>query len=231
MQSNLRQADYAIEIRCRRILERHRELIHVQKDHVAVGKLSLIVEAILDLSNRQGFHATSLRDLVQRSGVSMGSLYSYFDSKDTLLLMILGEVTATVTEVLQSPPENVINDPEKHLAWLVETHIRLTEYMQKWFVFAFMEAKSFPRTARKIATDSEAATEKLFADALRRGKETSDFALDDPDFTASLIKPLLQDWYVKRGKYRKRGVSIETYVKSVLEFIMRSIRSGRWVLV
>lgn len=225
LQSDLRPADFAVEIRCRRILERHRGLIHVQKDHIAVGKLSLIVEAILDLSNRQGFHATSLRDLVQQSGVSMGGLYSYFDSKDRLLLMILGEVTATVTEVLQSPPAEIINDPKIHLAWLIETHIRLTEYMQKWFVFAFMEAKSFPRTARNIATDSEAATEKLFADVLKRGQETSDFVLDEPDFTASLIKPLLQDWYVKRGKYRKRGVSIETYIDGVLGFVMRSIYS------
>ena len=38
----------------------------MQKPHVAVANLARIVEATLTLSNRQGFHATSLRDLIAR---------------------------------------------------------------------------------------------------------------------------------------------------------------------
>ena len=42
---------------------------------------------------------------------------------------------------------------------------------------------------------------------------------DGIGLTASLIKPLLQDWYVKRAKYRKRGIPIETFIESVKAFI------------
>jgi len=211
--------DFSTEALCARILERHRDTVRVQKDHVAIRKLSMIVDAVLDLSNRQGFHATSLRDLSTASGVSMGGLYSYFDSKNTLLMMILGEVLATVTEVLGAPPEGLEAQPVAHLNWLIDSHIRLTEAMQRWFVFAFMEAKSFPVPARKMATDSEAATEQLFTAVLKRGIAQNCFALDDPDLTAALIKPLLQDWYVKRGKYRRRGTSIDTYIAAVSRFV------------
>lgn len=212
-------ADLTTDVLCARILERHRATIRVQKDHVAVKKLSLIVEAVLELSNRQGFHATSLRDLAQASGVSMGSLYSYFDSKNTLLMMILAEVSATVTDVLGNPPASVSADPAAHLDWLIETHIRLTESMQRWFVFAFMEAKSFPTEARRMAVDSEAATERFFTDILKNGVEQRCFVVADPELTAALIKPLLQDWYVKRGKYRRRGTTIETYIAAVSRFV------------
>ena len=41
------------------------------------------------------------------------------------------------------------------------------------------------------------------------------FAVDDAVLTAALIKPLLQDWYVKRAKYRRRGIGIEPSVGSV----------------
>lgn len=211
--------DFTTDALCARILERHRDIVRVRKDHVAVKKLARIVEAALDLSNRQGFHAMSLRDLSRESGVSMGGLYSYFDSKNTLLTMILTEVSATVIEVLESAPTALADDPVRHLDWLIDTHIRLTEVMQPWFVFAFMEAKSFPLPARRMATDSEAATEKIFADVLRKGVERGCFRLGDPDLTAALVKPLLQDWYVKRGKYRKRGTAIGDYIKAVLSFV------------
>lgn len=217
---------FSSEALCARILERHRESVRVQKPHVAVANLVRIIEATLKLSNRQGFHATSLRDLAQASGLSMGGLYSYFDNKTTLLSMILGEVSTTAHEVLSDVPATVEADPKAHLRWLIETHIRLTEAMQPWFVFAYMEAKSFPAAERRMATDSEAATEEIFAGALRRGVEMGDFATADAELTAALIKPLLQDWYVKRAKYRRRGTSIDDYVAAVAAFVEAAVSPG-----
>jgi len=215
--------DYSPEGLCARILERHRERIKVQKPRIAVANLTRIVTAALRLSNQQGFHATTLRDLARESGLSMGGLYSYFDSKDTLLLMILGEVSAATTEVLNAPPPDIAADPALHLEWLIRMHVLLTEAMLPWFVFAYMEAKSFPPAGRKAAIESEAATEQIFAAVLAEGVRRGDFAADDPGFTAALVKPLLQDWYVKRGKWRHRGVDADGYADRVWRFIAAAI--------
>jgi AcrR family transcriptional regulator len=216
---------FSMEALCQRIFERHRDAIRVRKPYVAVANLARIVEATLKLSNRQGFHATSLRDLAEASGLSMGGLYAYFPNKTMLLAMILGEVAGTAQALLGSPPPTVTDDPRRHLAWLIESHIRLTEAMQPWFVFAFMEAKSFPAAERRQAIDSEAATEAIFADVLRRGAAEGAFAIADVDLAAALIKPLLQEWYVKRAKYRKRGTSIEAYIAATTDFIMAAVRA------
>ena len=215
--------NYTTEQLCQRMLERHRDVIRVQKPHLAVRKLMKIVTAALDLSNRLGFHAMSLRDLSRDSGVSMGGLYSYFDSKTTLLSMILTEVGASATEALTQAPAEICADPRRHLDWLIDTHIRLTEAMQPWFVFAFMEAKAFPQPARRMATDSEEATEKIFADVLANGARLGVFQSRSPELTAALIKPLLQDWYVKRAKYRRRGVSVGDYVAAVSSFVAAAL--------
>lgn len=217
-------AAFTTEMLCERILQRHRETVRVQKPHVAVANLARIVNATLKLSNRQGFHATSLRDLARASGLSMGGLYSYFDNKTTLLAMILGEVSATVNAVLGDPPADGVSDPLAHLEWAIEAHLRLTEAMQPWFVFAYMEAKSFPAAERRMAVRSEAATEAIFAGILREGMARGIFAIDDVELTASLIKPLLQDWYVKRSKYRERGTTIEHYVATVTAMIIASVK-------
>ncbi len=140
-------------------------------------------------------------------------------------MMILTEVAAVAVDILGNPPEDVRNDPADHLRWMIETHIRLTETLQAWFVFAFMEAKAFPRPARRVAVDSEAATEGMFAEVLRRGRDERRFSLDNPELTAALIKPLLQDWYVKRSKYRRRNTTIDDYIAIVSHFVETAIKA------
>ena len=39
---------------------------------------------VIDLVHRQGFHSTGLKELLSSSGVSSGSFYNYFHSKDEL---------------------------------------------------------------------------------------------------------------------------------------------------
>lgn len=219
--------DFSLEGLCAAMLERHRDTIRVRKAHIAVAKLARIVETILTLSNKQGFHATSLREISATSGVSMGGLYSYFDSKDTLLMMILGQVSETMTRVLEAAPQAAREDPREHLRWLITMHVALTETMLPWFVFAFMEAKSFPPAGRRAAVASEEATEAIFTAVLAEGERRGVFRLKDPGFTAALVKPLLQDWYVKRAKWRRRGVSAQDYAKTVCAFVESAIAPGK----
>ncbi|MFC3641665.1 TetR/AcrR family transcriptional regulator [Aquibium oceanicum] len=217
---------YTMEALCARIVERHGERIRVRKQPLAVANLARIVGAFLRLSNRKGFHATSLRELASEAGLSMGGLYSYFDSKETLLLMVLGEVSTTLKEVMDTAPADIARDPLAHLKWVIATHVHLTEKMQPWFVFAYMEAKSFPKSARNAAVDSELLAENVLADILARGNTSGAFAVSDPALTAALIKPLLQDWYVKRAKYRKRGTSIDHYVETITRMVELATRAA-----
>lgn len=217
---------YTTEELCSRILKRHRGRIKVRKQELVVANLSRIVTSFLRLSNRKGYHATSLRELAKASGLSMGALYTYFDSKETLLLMVLGEVASTMREVLAAVTDETRCNPRAHLRWLVDTHIRLTEVMQPWFVFVYMEAKSFPPAARQAAVDSELLAERALADIFTRGNASGDFQVQDPELLAALVKPLLQDRYVKRAKYRKRDIGPDRYVDLVVEIIERAATIG-----
>ena len=212
---------------CRSILARHHNTIGVRKPTVAVPKLQRIIETALEISNRKGFQAMSLRDLSRASGLSAGGLYAYFDSKTTLLKMILGEVTDAVERTLAHPPAGVTRDPVTHLTWLIDTHLRLTEAMLPWFAFAFMEAKNFPPAERRMAVDSEALTERFFAEVIDRGIAEGRFAPDTSPLLPALIKPLLQEWYVKRTKYRRRGVTLDTYSATVQGLVLRSCLSEK----
>ena len=45
---------------------------------------------------------------------------------------------------------------------------------------------------------------------------------DTSPLLAALIKPLLQEWYVKRAKYRRRGITLETYSAEVQQVVLRA---------
>jgi AcrR family transcriptional regulator len=216
--------DLTLETLCGEIFDRHGETIQVQKRHLAVPNLARIVGAALKLANSTGFEAMSLRDLSKEAGLSMGALYAYFDSKETLLMMILGEVNAVLARIFETPPE-LAADPVRRLRWLVRTHVFLTETMQPWFIFAFMEARAFGEQARAYVMDSELTTENLFFTVLEDGLARGLFSVDNPRMTAALIKPMLQDWYVKRWKHRRRKVTPEAYASFVIAFIEAAIRA------
>ncbi len=53
------------------------------------------------------------------------------------------------------------------------------------------------------------------------------FRRDTSPLLAALIKPLLQDWYVKRAKYRRRRVTIETYIATVQDLVQSACLAGQ----
>ncbi|WP_405620580.1 TetR/AcrR family transcriptional regulator [Streptomyces sp. NBC_01508] len=59
---------------------------------------------------RNGFHATSMQDVLREADLSAGAVYRYFSGKEELIAAIVNEVLDTVREAFedaarQSPPE------------------------------------------------------------------------------------------------------------------------------
>ncbi len=207
----IRDHELSTQALCTRLYERHRDQIDVKKPKTAIANLEKIVTATLALTERGSFHAMSMRDLAHQSGLSMGVLYTHIRDKDGLLHMMLDVVTDTVDRVLAEVPEATRADPRARLRWTVDTHVQLTDAMPQWFAFAYMEAKSFGPAARKRAMEAEMSTETLIRDALEAGIEQGIFRAVDAEFTAALIKPLLQEWYLKPWKYRRRRITPAAY--------------------
>jgi len=210
--------EVSMENICRDIFHENRDSIKIKKENVAVKNLTVIFNTTLKLSNTMGFQAMSLRDLTAASGLSMGALYSYFKSKDELAKIIQEQGRRITGDILRQEIGKGVNLTDRiHRA--VRAHLYLSEVMQEWFYFSFMEAKNLARDEQKKAVESELLTEKIFSDIIAEGAESGIFTERNPLLTASIIKGMLQDWYLKRGKYKKRGITVEVYADFVIEFI------------
>jgi AcrR family transcriptional regulator len=202
----------------RETLANHRDVIRVKKEGKALVNLEKIFSATLKLSNQKGFAAMSMRDLSKETGLSMGALYAYFSSKDEILSMLQEQQRAFTKQFLMKAIEGE-QEPRKKLRAAVRAHLFLSEAMQAWFYFSYMEAKNLPAAEKARAVKSERFTETLFADIFASGQVSGVFNDADCRLTASCLKAMLQDWYLKRGKYASRGVTVERYAQFLLEMI------------
>ena len=64
-------------------------------------KRSNIMQAALDLIAEQGFHRTPMAEIAAKAGVAAGTIYRYFESKDSLINELHRELEGKVMSVLQ----------------------------------------------------------------------------------------------------------------------------------
>lgn len=210
--------EVSMERICRAVFHENRDSIKIKKEEVAVKNLINIFNTTLDLSNTVGFQAMSLRDLSRESGLSMGALYSYFTGKDELAKIIQEQGRRIIADILTEQVEKG-NGPRERLQIAIRAHLFLNEVMQKWFYFSFMEARNLSREEQKLAIESELVTESMFIDLLESGIADGSFKVSNTVLTASTVKAMLQDWYLKRWKYSRRKVSVEEYADFIINLI------------
>ncbi|PKL17191.1 MAG: TetR/AcrR family transcriptional regulator [Spirochaetae bacterium HGW-Spirochaetae-5] len=219
-----RENNLSVEDICRDFYLNNRETIKIKKEAVAVKNLVTILNTTLRLSNEMGFQSMTLRDLSRESELSMGALYNYFQSKDELFKIIHLNGMKLITNILIKQIEKE-SDPDQKLRKAIRIHLYLSEMMPQWFYFLYMETKNLKKEDRKIPIESELYTERIFIDIIEKGVESGTYLNREPLMTASIIKAMLQDWYLKRWKYTKRNVTVDHYALFMIEFIESYIKS------
>lgn len=204
---------------CDSIVRHSPEAIQVKKESVAVRNLTRIVDATLRLANSKGFQAMSLRDLSAETGLSMGALYAYIRSKEDLVSLIQQHGRLLVSRILRAHMEGA-HTPAERLRRGMRIHLYLSEAMQPWFYFVYMEAKNLPERERRRAVEAELTTEKIFHDTIAAGQADGSFRPVNTDMLAACLKALLQDWYLKRAKYHRRAVTVDEYARFAEDLLM-----------
>jgi AcrR family transcriptional regulator len=199
-------------------------VITIKKEKVAIKNIMRILEAVFALSREKGFHSMTLRDLSRKSGLSMGALYSYFSGKEELRSMIRLEGVFYAKKVIAEQIAQY-SDPSDRLNAAIETHLYLSEMLKPWFYFNYMEAANLPKAEKIEATENELATEKIFIDILADGVKIGAFGRRDVELSAAVIKAMLQDWYLKPWKYKRKSISVEGYADFVKSFVSNALSS------
>lgn len=82
-----------------------------------------IVEAATQLFAKEGFHGSSTRKIAAAAGVSEGTLFHYFSTKNVLLLAILDDFYQDLISSAQSGVQDIMGTRER-LLFLAKNHLR-----------------------------------------------------------------------------------------------------------
>jgi AcrR family transcriptional regulator len=203
---------------CALLLERNASRIGVKRRHTAEANLQAIFTAAFRLANRTGFHAMTLRQLCQEAGLSMGGLYAYLENKDALSAMI----EDVIRYICQGLPEwfAAIEVPLERAEAVLRGHLYLSEMLQPWFFFVYMESRSLPEAQRKQARTSELGIEAQLAQMLRAD---SALGAGECQLLAAHALAMVQDWHLKRWKYKAAGIGIDAFADSVVGLLRARI--------
>jgi AcrR family transcriptional regulator len=148
-----------------------------------------LMTAALGLFVEKGFAATRLEDVAQRAGVSKGTLYLYFDSKEALFKSVIQEGVVPIVvegEGIAARHEGSTFDLLEKLLANWWAGIGETDFggIPKLMV---AEARNFPEIAQFYYENVIRRGRALLGSALERGMASGEFASLDVETTIDVV--------------------------------------------
>jgi AcrR family transcriptional regulator len=153
-----------------------------------------LLDAALMLFVEKGFAATRAEEVAQRAGVSKGTLYLYYPSKEELLKAVISEhlssriaAGAVVADKHQGPIADLLR--EVFCRWWLEV---FDSPLSGVFKLIITEVRNFPDLAEFYNREVVQPGEELISRIIQRGIDRGEFApLDVPGIVHSLILPMI----------------------------------------
>ncbi len=197
----------------REVYRNNQDFIRIKKEKNAVNNLEKIFNAVFYISYKKGFQSMSMRDLSQRTGMSLGSLYDYFKSKNDLLGIIQTQGWSIIKKDIEQVSK-AHEAPWEKLKAVIKAHVFLSELFRPWFFFTFMEARNIA-----AAKSMEAHTQKMLTNILATGEKQGVFKPGNHRLMASIIKAMQQEWYLKQWKYKKLNISVDQFADHIIGMV------------
>jgi len=141
--------------------------------HIDEKKRSKILKAAMNEFAKNGYNGASINIIAEKAGISIGSMYSYFDSKDALYLTVMNTGYASISGIIETvgyESADIYAAVERLLA-----EARTYAKMQKEFVQMYLEltseclSKLSAKLPKRIETQSVEMCAKLLAKSKEKG--------------------------------------------------------------
>ena len=164
--------------------------------HQALSRLQLL-DAAETVFGQKGFHETTLKEIAELAEFSVGSVYSFFESKDDLFRQIFvrrgDEFMPLIRELLASKrtPLEQLHDLVDFEVGYFRAHPR---FGRLFLTFSSASLQSSDRLADDVMMGNFEETMTLQADMFRRGQSAEQLIAGDPWVLARLLSGLMASY-------------------------------------
>lgn len=187
-----------------------------------------LLDAALDHFVARGFAATRLDDVAKSAGVSKGTLYLYFSSKEELLKAVVRESIVPLIGQAESVIEQFEGSSEELFRLVIHTwwdNVGASK-LSGLPKLMMAEAGNFPELARFYQEEVVDRGERLVATLLKRGIDRGDIVPMDLTIAPRiLIAPMIMMmiWKHSNGVCAVDENKLPDYLNSYIERSLRSI--------
>lgn len=153
-----------------------------------------LLDAALALFVEKGFAATRAEEVAQRAGVSKGTLYLYYPSKEELFKAVVRQNLGGLIQTAQTAAQQHQGSSSEFLAALVQQWWREVGSGPASGIpkIIFSEVRNFPELAQFYADEVIGPAQTLICSVVRRGMESGEFRTLPVEATAqALIAPVV----------------------------------------
>ncbi|MEO8059317.1 MAG: TetR/AcrR family transcriptional regulator [Burkholderiales bacterium] len=153
-----------------------------------------LLDAALDLFVERGFAATRSEDVAARAGVSKGTLYLYYPSKEELLKAVISHnVVNQIAEGSEIIRQFKGNSAELLAMVLLLWWERIGETRASGIIkLMTSEVRNFPEVAQFYVDEVVTPSNQMLAQVIQRGVDRGEFrAVNVPEVVHALVGPLI----------------------------------------
>ena len=150
-------------------------------EKISEDKREKIFEVAISEFASNGYSSTNINTIAKKAGISIGSMYSYFASKEDLFLTIVDEGFHLLEKALEE-----IHPDEGNIFEIIERLFRVTrEYAENYpemnQIYLDLSTQGLSGLSSRLSWQMESITAKLYAQILRKAKEQGTISPDIDD--------------------------------------------------
>jgi len=177
-----------------------------------------IIDAALDLFVANGFNATKLDDVARKAGVSKGTVYLYFSSKEDLFREAVTQIIIPEVEKAEQQAKAFVGSQRALLETLVLNWWNVVGKTRLAGIPKLMvsESANFPELAKFYLENVVSRARNLLMREINKGIESGEFIACDPVATTRLLMaPLVFAvvWEKSLAMYDKENYDVDEYIR------------------
>ena len=177
------------------------------------------IDAAIELFGQRGYHVTTIRDIAQAAGVSIGLIYQYVEDKEDILFLALMQV---LDQYINEIPPIVAQakGPVQKIVAAVNAYVLIIDGNVNATVLAYRETKSLRKERRVLIQQKELESNAIIANCIQEGVAAGLLGPDtDIEMMTYQIVMFSHAWALKAWRFRSL-MSVQEYVDRGLRLIL-----------
>ena len=180
-----------------------------------------IVDGACRLFFEKGYHPTTMREIAQACGMSMGQLYHYISSKDDVLYLVHKHMQNIWYEYLKNSDYEEAKEPVQKLLRALRQTLKFMSENRRLIQFIYSESKYLDRKHLRAVLQMDKKNVIGFWHKMLREVNQKKPIKGDLNFLASLITYLLV--FLSLRGWTLRGMSLKQEEDSIVNFILKGL--------